>query len=255
MARRQNSRHAIARQVTPCQQCPLRGIPGLRKMDREQLAFVSSFKVGELVCEAGATILVEGTHSPHLYTVLSGWGFRTKLLEDGRRQVLNYIMPGDFIGLQSALFDEMEHSVEALSDMILCVFERDRIFSLFEKQPSLAYGLTWLGAREERMLDNHLLSVGRRTALERASYLLAFLLERASALGLIRDEPTIRPITQQIVADTLGLSLVHTNKTLAKLIDRKLIEWGEEACTVRDADGLKSIAGWDGGAAVPRLYL
>jgi len=77
-------------------------LPVFRPFTAEELAFISRFKKGELTVERGATVLVEGSHSAHLYTVLSGWAFRYKLLSDGRRQILNYTMPGDLIGLQGA---------------------------------------------------------------------------------------------------------------------------------------------------------
>ena len=77
-------------------------------------------------------LFLEGTSSAHLYTVLSGWAFRYKLLPDGRRQILNYCFPGDFIGLQGSVMNEMQHSIEALSDMVLCVFQREGLWRLFE---------------------------------------------------------------------------------------------------------------------------
>ena len=110
----------------------------------------------------------------------------------------------------------------------------------------LGFDVTWLAAREERMLDEHLLSVGRRTATERAAYLVAFLHRRATAVGLAANRPLLIPITQQHVADTLGLSIVHTNKTLRKLAELRLIRWHDRACEVVDAEGLMEIAGWEG---------
>ncbi|MBX5157307.1 MULTISPECIES: Crp/Fnr family transcriptional regulator [unclassified Rhizobium] len=230
---------------TPCQQCPLRPLPHFREFSRDELEFVSSFKRGELAVDAGSTILVEGAHSAHLFTVLAGWGFRYKMLEDGRRQILNYIMPGDLIGLQGTIAGEMQHSVEALSPVSLCVFERDRLMTLYNKHPSLAFDITWIAAREERILDEHLLSIGRRTALERAAYLIAFLFERGRKLNLFNGRKFI-PITQQHIADTLGLSIVHTNKTLKKLGERRLIRWQERGCEVLNGEELMAIAGWEG---------
>ena len=73
---------------TPCEKCPLRGLKHFRDFSARELEFVSQFKVGELSVERGATVLVEGTHSPHIYTVLNGLGFRYKLLSDGRHPQL-----------------------------------------------------------------------------------------------------------------------------------------------------------------------
>jgi len=231
----------------PCEICPLRPLPVFRNFEPQELAFVSQFKRGELSVERGATILSEGSASAHLYTALSGWAFRYKLLEDGRRQILNYILPGDLIGLQGTLIGDMQHSVEALSAMLLCVFEREQVGELYRNHPGLAFDVTWIAAREERLLDEHLLSIGRRTAIERAAYLIAFLCERARSVGLNggRHLPDI-PITQQHVADTLGLSLVHTNKTLRRLVERRLIAWRDRGCGVLDLDGLKDVAEWPG---------
>lgn len=206
---------------------------------------MSSFKIGELLADPGMSIMVEGEHNPQLYTVLSGWGFRYKILEDGRRQILNYVLPGDLVGLQGNIMVEMQHSVEALTKMTLCMFERDRLSTLFQNHPSLAYDITWLAAREESMLDEHILSIGRRTARERAAYLLAFLDARAEAAGAApAGKPAALPLTQQHVADTLGLSLVHTNKTLRKLVDQGLIRWLDRGCEVRNREGLYQAAEW-----------
>ncbi|OLP62369.1 Crp/Fnr family transcriptional regulator [Xaviernesmea oryzae] len=231
---------------TPCEQCPLRQMPTFRDFTPEELDFVSSFKTGELTLNAGTTVLSEGAQSAHLFTVLSGWAFRYKMLDDGRRQILNFAMPGDLIGLQATLMAEMQHSVEALSSMTLCVFERERLGQVYREQPDLAFDITWIAAQEERILDEHLLSIGRRTAMERAAYLLAFLAQRGRASGLFRDQPIVVPLTQQHVADTLGLSIVHTNKTLKKLAERGLLRWGERGCEIMDESGLLRVAGWDG---------
>ncbi len=232
--------------VSNCSGCPLRKRKWFRMFTGPELSFVENFKTGELAVAKGATILSEGSPSPHLYTVTSGWGFRYKFMDDGRRQILNYIMPGDIVGLQGGLMDEMQHSVEALSEMRLCVFERTRLMELYRKHPELAYDVTWIAAAEERMLDEHLLSVGRRTALERSAYLLVFLHRRARVVELLKPQNRIIPVTQTHVADTLGLSVVHTNKTLRKIAKRGLVKWHDRGCEVLDEDTLLSISKWPG---------
>jgi CRP/FNR family transcriptional regulator, anaerobic regulatory protein len=153
-------------------------------------------------------------------------------------------MPGDMVGLQGTLMGEMQHTVEALSPMLLCVFERDELMSLFKAHPELAYDVTWIAAREETILDENLLSVGRRNAIERLAYLLSSIATRASDVGLFNGMPMEIPITQQHVADTLCLSLVHTNKTLRKLAGSRLLRWREGGCEVLDLERLQSLARW-----------
>ena len=167
-----------SRQI-PCIECPLRRLPLFENGSPSEIAYIQSFKIGELIANAGAAIYLEGADSPHLFTILEGWAFRYKMLPDGRRQILNYALPGDFLGLQNTLAKSMEHGVEALTPVRLCVFSRDRLFELFARQPQLGLDIAWLAAREERFLDSHLLAVGRRTASERIAYLLWHLAGRA----------------------------------------------------------------------------
>ena len=236
----------------PCETCPLRALKVFRDFTPQELDFVASFKTGELAVKAGSTVLLEGNSSAHLYTLLSGWIFRYKALSDGRRQILNFALPGDFIGLQASVFNEMQHTVEALTDVVLCVFPREKLWSLYSTQPGLGFDVTWLAAREEKMLDDHLLSVGRRTAIERLAYLIMHLFRRAKELKLTAGASLSLPINQQHVADTLGLSLVHTNKTLRKLYDRKLIEWRDKSVTVLDEAALLKLARFETDRDWPR---
>lgn len=239
----------------PCERCPLQRQKTFREMNPKEIGFMTRFKRGELAVDKGAIVLAEGAKNPHLYTVLFGWGFRYKLLPDGRRQIVNYVMPGDLIGLQGTLMGEMQHSIETLSPMTLCVFERVELMALYREHPDLAFDVTWLTAREESMLDENLLSVGRRTAIERLAYLLAFLVSRGRAVGMFNGAPAELPLTQQHMADTLGLSLVHTNKTMRKLVDRKMLRPLDRGCVVLDEDGLKAMARWEGSDEEMRPFI
>lgn len=230
--------------ITPCQQCPLRLLPCLREFNPDELEFIKRFKVDELRVEPGVSFLHEGSRSEHLYTVLEGWAFRYKMLDDGRRQILNFALPADMVGLQGAVMQEMEHSVEALTPLTLCVLPRRRLYELYSQSPTLAFDITWLAAREEQMLEEHLVSVGRRSALERVAYVLLHLYSRASELGMAHNNVVPFPITQQHLADALGLSLVHTNKTLKRLIETKAIRWQGRHFELLDGNMLSEMAGW-----------
>jgi CRP/FNR family transcriptional regulator, anaerobic regulatory protein len=232
-------------QYTPCEQCPLRSQQALRDFSADELAFVKAFKIDELRVGAGTSFLRQGTHNEHLYTVLNGWAFRYKMLDDGRRQILNYALPADLVGLQGALSQVMEHSVEALTDVVLCVFPRSKLWDLYTHLPSLAFDLTWIAAREERLIDENLVSLGRRSALERTAYLLLRLFLRAEQVGLTKGNIIQFPFTQQHLADTLGMSLVHTNKTLKKLYSSGALSWKNRIFELVDRSALAKTAGLD----------
>jgi len=202
----------------PCQQCPLRTLPLFVPMDTDELALIQSLKHRELRRGSGESIIDEGAADAPLYTLFSGWAFRYKTLSDGRRQILNFLLPGDFIGVQQKMTDAAVHGVEALGEAWLCVFERDALWTLHARAPRVGFSVTWLAAHEEALVDDNLLSVGRRSAAERVATLLVHLFRRAAALMPDAGANGVPfPLTQQHIADALGLSLVHTNKTLRKL--------------------------------------
>jgi CRP-like cAMP-binding protein len=238
-----------------CEHCRLRKLELFREFTKDELNFVSDFKSGELNVEKGTVFLSQGASNAHVYTVLQGWAFRYKDLDDGRRQVLNYVFPGDLVGLQGAVLSEMEHSVAAMSDMVLCIFERRKLTTLYESCASLAYDVTWLAAREEQLLESHLLTVGRRTAVERIAYLILYIHERSARVGMAEADSFDMPLTQQHIADTLGLSLVHTNKTMRRLHRDELISWKKNRMTILDRDGLMARAKWDPLPARPRPFI
>ena len=200
-----------------CYECALRACGLFKPVTPDELRSINDIKREHLLTPAGAEILRAGEDSPELYTLYAGWAFRFKMLPDGRRQILNFLLPGDLLGLQAAMFDAALYGIEALTDVQLCVLPRRKVWTLFGEMPGLAFDVTWLGSREEGFVDENLTSVGRRTAAERVAALIIALYKRAKALGLVANETFAFPLTQQHIADALGLSLVHTNKTLARL--------------------------------------
>ena len=204
-----------------CAQCPLRPLPLFLSHTDDELELVQSLKRRELSLEAGAELIHEGQTDAPLFTLLDGWAFRFKTLSDGRRQILNFLLPGDFIGVQQKMGDAAAHGVATLTASRLCVFQRDALWELHRQQPSMGFNITWLTAHEESLVDDNLLSIGRRTAEERVATLLVLLYKRAAAVRAALPESGVAfPLTQQHVADALGLSLAHTNKTLNKLARR-----------------------------------
>ena len=240
----------------PCQACPLRRLPLFMPHSPAELELVQSLKRRELRLPAGATLIDEGQTDAPLYTLLTGWAFRFKTLRDGRRQILNFLLAGDFIGVQQKMGDASAHGVVALTDAVFCVFQRDALWEMHRKSPAMGFNVTWLTAHEESLVDDTLLSVGRRTAEERVASLLIQLFKRAAALqsdGGARGVPF--PLTQQHIADGLGLSLVHTNKTLRRLELRGLHRISEGRLYLRDAKALARLADLYGDGRPPQRPL
>jgi CRP/FNR family transcriptional regulator len=228
-----------------CTECPLRQFRIFDTFTHEEVEFMHSFKSGELHVHPGTTVLMEGMPSPQLFTILKGLGVRYRNLADGERQVINFALPGDLIGLQAALLGEMSHSFESTTSMTLCVFDRSDLWRLFQRHPERAFDLTWLSAIEEHFLGEALSTLGRRNALERIAWALLRVYDRLRAVGLERDGGVPMPWRQRDLADALGLSLVHTNKTLQKLRHTGLATWMDTTLKIPDPAGLARIANVD----------
>lgn len=239
----------------PCALCPLSACRGLRPLDTAQVAYMERFKQGELSIDRGTQVLVQGQRSAHVFTVLEGVLIRFKLLEDGRRQILNFMFPGDLVGLQAAMGEPLAHGVEALTGARLCVFARGRFPELIHSHPNLGYDVIWLAAKEEAALEEHLVALGQRTARERIAYLAVFFVQRAIETGLARGNSVTLTVTQTQIADMLGLSLVHTNRTMQTLRQSNLIMWNLSEIQIADMDAAREYARFDHPQEIRRPFL
>ena len=226
-----------------CSECQLRPKPLFLEHSAQEHTLVQSLKRRELQLAAGETLIHEGQTDAPLYTLYSGWAFRYKTLSDGRRQILSFLLAGDFIGVQQKMGDASAHGVVTLTESVFCVFQRDSLWELHRQSPSMGFNITWLTAHEESLVDDTLLSVGRRSAEERIATLLILLFKRAAALQVDGGALGVEfPLTQQHIADGLGLSLVHTNKTLRKLEHRGLHRIENGRLYMRDVKALARLA-------------
>jgi CRP-like cAMP-binding protein len=225
-----------------CFECALRACGLFKPITPAELSSINDIKRNHVSLPPGAEIIRAGEDSPELYTLYSGWAFRFKTLPDGRRQILNFLLPGDLLGLQAAMFETAQHGIEALTEVELCLLPRRKVWALFGQMPELAFDVAWLGSREEGYIDENLTSVGRRSAAERTAALIIMLYKRANVLGLVSEGTFAFPLTQQHIADALGLSLVHTNKTLARLRRLGMFTLANESLTLTNPRVLVRIA-------------
>jgi CRP/FNR family transcriptional regulator, anaerobic regulatory protein len=233
-----------------CQSCALRCTPVFAPFSAEELAFMIDFRDGEVQLLPGEILFEEHESLSHFYTALSGQGGRYKLLENGERQMVNFVFPGDVAGLSGTLTGEAGASMQAASAMRLCRFSKSRLPELFRNHPERAYALTWIVAAEENFLSEIIATLGQRNALQRTAWALLRIYRRLSALDLRDAEGAVPfPYRQADLADALGLSMVHTNKTLARL--RAQVRIVGRRLQVIDEDALAELSLTD--PAEPRL--
>lgn len=214
---------------------------------------MTEFRAGEVRVESGQALYHEGDTLEFFFTAKEGQGARFKHLPNGERQLVNFIFPGDTIGLQGVLSAEAATTAIAASDMLLCKFHKSRLAELFKDNAQRAYSLVWIAAVEEHFLGETIATLGQRNATERMAWALLKIHTRLNALGLVQGGKAHFPFKQRDLADALGLSLVHTNKTLARL--RPCVSWEKGVLQIVDAPGLSKIAMQDYDAPPQRPLL
>ncbi|WP_407175145.1 Crp/Fnr family transcriptional regulator [Bradyrhizobium sp. STM 3562] len=189
---------------------------------------------------AGQDLISEGDRPDRIRFILSGWLARYKTLEDGRRQIVNFILPGEVCDAYSYLLSRMDHSIGSLTPVIYSEIERERFEELIASDRTLteAVWCEWLA--NNSIQREWTLNIGRRVALERVAHLLCEIFERLKAIGQVDGTSCAFPITQMDLADATGLSVVHLNRTLQELRAAGLIVLRERMLTINDLDALKN---------------
>jgi len=180
-----------------------------------------------------------------IFVLNQGLAIRYKVLHDGRRQILSLVLPGDFIGFPGCLFDNSLYSVASLGASTACSMPFPEIFTLFEEHPRLATAMFWLVGHDAVLFAEHLVGVGRQSAYERVAHLLLELLMRLQLAGLADERSFSMPMTQELMADALGLSVPHVNRTLRRLREDGLIAMEGSRITCLDLSALSRLADFD----------
>ena len=196
---------------------------------------------------AGVDMMHEGQANHAAYILASGWVCSYKLLPGGTRQIVDFQIPGDFLGLRSVLFRTADHSVEPVTRVEASeVFAAD-LLNAFSQTPRLATAVLWAASRDEAMVVEHLVGLGRRNAVERTAHFLLELGARLKLVGMATTKGYACPLSQYLLADALGLSAVHMNRVLRELRESGLLTFQRGHVKFDDFDGLVSLADFDRG--------
>ena len=219
-----------------------RKLAQLMSLSPEEALVLHDFQSARLTIGRRQDIVTEGRGYEALAVLIEGTAIRYRVLQDGRRQVLNIVLPGDFIGFPGCFFDSALYSITALSDAIVSFVPFERLFRLFETHPRLAAVIFWSFACEAAMSAEHLIDVGRRSALERVAHLLLELLTRLQAIGLADELSYDLPLTQELIGDALSLSLPRVNHALRQLRESGLVALERRRLTIKNLDDLTALA-------------
>jgi CRP-like cAMP-binding protein len=229
----------------PCAQCPLRAKPVFRPFSEAELSFVSELKRDHIVVAPRVDIIQEDEVGGPAYTLFEGWAIRYHRLPKGSRQILDIVLPGDMIGIASALLGTVRHSVQALTPVTLCVLTGRTLPELFAQHPGFALNIMQTRVEEEQRADVRLSLLGRYNAEQRIGYLMLETFDRLRQRGMVNGGSTCPfPLQRRDIADAAGISRVHVARTLERLREQKLALIQDGVLVLLDRARLAEVAGY-----------
>lgn len=214
-------------------------------LSEEELAVLERLQECRHSFVVGRDMVHQGQSNQAAYILSSGWVCSYKIQADGTRQIVDFQVPGDFLGLRSVLLRTSDHGFEPIVDIEAAEVMTSELLEAFAQAPRLATAILWAASRDEAMVVEHLVGIGRRDANARMAH---FLLELGSRLALV-DMGSKKgydcPLTQYHLADVLGLSAVHVNRVLRQLRENGLLTFRDGHVTFQNYDGLVDLAEFD----------
>lgn len=189
-------------------------------------------------------LIREGDSPGPVFVVLDGWAIRYKLLPAGTRQIMAFLMPGDACDLHIGMLAEMDHSIETITPASVVTISPNSMVELMGK-PGIARAMYIAQLVDEGTLRAWIVSLGRRSSLERVAHLLLELYLRAIRVGLITGGEMELPLTQTVIADALGMTPVHMNRVLQRLRRSGAIQLRRGLLTIPDPSPLAGLSGFD----------
>lgn len=227
-----------ARPIAPCStvngfSVVQRRLMGLERLLASDLAWVQVLESTALSYEPRTDIIIEGDEPGPLYVQTGGWAYRYRLIEDGRRQILDFVLPGDWYDLTASPDQPYTASVGTLTSCRAAATPPGFKRSCADAHPNLLASIDVMRGEAVRRLEESVTMLGRLTAAEAMLMFVSRMFDRLEAVDLVEGNTAAFPLTQETIGDHLGLSTVHVNRTLRHLRE----EWG-----IRIADGYLTIA-------------
>jgi two-component sensor histidine kinase len=191
--------------------------------------------------------VAEDHASDRLHVLLDGWACRYRTVADGRRQIVTVCLPGDILDIDRLYLQAPGCGLASLSPCRIASVHREDLFAQMDQNQRLATVFGLLGAADNALLAEHSVNLGRRSAHEHLAHLMCEIMVRLESAGLANGLKCAWPITQEQIADILGLTPVHVNRTMRELRARELIEISGQELHILDREGLERSAGFDSG--------
>jgi len=220
----------------------IRKLQGLMRLSASDIAAVETITIQQRMFEAQADLIGEGEVAKDVVVVLDGFACRYKQRLAGQRQITAYLLPGDVCDIDAADLGPVDHAVGTLSPCLVARIPVQALADLLRQHPNVAQALRLAKHAEVETARAWIVNLGCRLALERVAHLFCELMTRMELAGLAQDGRCPFPLTQNDLAQTLGLSNVHVNRVLQELRRQGLIELKGKSLRLLDLPRLQKLA-------------
>ena len=212
------------------------------RLSEEEVGVLEALCANQERFNAGVSLAEEGDPARLGFVVTRGLACRYRLLADGRRQILAFLIPGDCFDLHAFLLRSMDHSVVTVAATRLATISQDKVIEIVALYPRIGAAFWWSAMQDAAIMRERIVSLGRRNARARVAYLLCELIWRQRAIGFSDDHAMRLPLTQVDIADALGLTAVHVNRVLQAFRRAGLITLVRRRLQLHDVDALQNLA-------------
>lgn len=212
------------------------------ELDADDIARLEAITARTRRVPAKEDIIREGDPPTDVRLVLDGFACRYKLLPGGKRSIMALLVPGDFCDLDVAILDRMDHAIGTLTPCSLVDIPRATVNELTERRPNLARALRWATLVDEAILREWLANMGQRASDRQLAHLICELRLRLHVVGMAPAASFRLPLTQEELADALGITTVHVNRVLQQLREAGLIRLNGRALSIPDVARLEEFA-------------
>ncbi|MGQ4878172.1 Crp/Fnr family transcriptional regulator [Billgrantia sp. LNSP4103-1] len=195
---------------------------------------------------AGEVLWQESADVDMFCVIKEGWAYSYRNLDNGSMQILKVYLPGDVIGMRDYGFSRRLASVAMINDGVVSPFTYQQLFEIFARSPALAAGVVAMAMRQQAMLTERLVYIGRYSAHERLAHFLYELYQRLKRIGAVEENGFLMPLSQEQIGDALGLSAVHVSRTFSMLRDEGLVIRDRHHLILPDPDALARLVDFNG---------
>lgn len=234
---------------TECNKCPIRDMALFQGVPLNRLDWTQKYREQQFIVPPKATLYQEGSNPDYVYTLFNGWMAVYQTSRSGKRQILRFALPGDFLGFQADSNGIISHSVSAITETIVCAFPRATLVELFQNQPLLALRLASMESRDMSLCQHHQAFRSSKDSHESIAFLLLELFHRTRQQMRHSFDPVNNsidfPLTQEDIGDAVGLTNIHVNRVLRQFRKLGLIECRQRKLQILGEEKLSEIGEFD----------